>query len=104
MYTICFDTICTGFAPVMEDDQPCTYATEAEAQAEIDSDPEFYEDCFPCLLSNIGHKTIYTGKEQHEETLQRSDTRAGREIQRNPQGLGFALSRNTRLCDGAGAG
>lgn len=74
MYTICYDTICDGFTPIMDYDEndnatPCTYATEAEAQAEIDSDPEFYEDCFVCLLSDIGHKTIYTGKEPHEKTL-----------------------------------
>lgn len=36
--------------------------TEAEAQAEIDSDPGFYEDCFICPLSDIGHKAIYTGE------------------------------------------
>lgn len=60
-FIICFDTLCTGFQPVMEGDEPCTYGSEAEAQAEIDSDPEFYEDCFVCPMSDIGRKAIYTG-------------------------------------------
>ncbi len=37
------------------------FETEAEAQQEIDSDPEFYKDCFTCPMDEIGHKTIYTG-------------------------------------------
>lgn len=66
MFTICFDTICQGFQPVMEDagidnpeGTPVTYETEVLAQEEIDSDPEFYKDCFTCPLVDIGHKTIY---------------------------------------------
>ena len=53
---------CDAYSNSKEGDQPCTYATEAEAQAEIDADPEFYEDFFVCRLDEIGHKTIYTGK------------------------------------------
>ena len=59
-YTICFDTICQGFQPVMCDDKPIAFSTEAEALAEVESDPEFYEDCFVCTVDAIGHKTIYT--------------------------------------------
>ena len=70
-WAICYDTICSGYTPVVidsgidnPDGTPIEFDTEAEAQAEIDSDPEFYQDeCFPCLMSAIGHKTIYTGKE-----------------------------------------
>lgn len=61
-FTICFDTLCQGYQPVNFDSEPCQFDTEAEAQAEIDSDPEFYEDCFICPLSDIGHKAIYTGE------------------------------------------
>lgn len=64
MFTIAFDTICQGYQAIMDDDDgPVTYATENEAQAEIESDPEFYEDCFVIPLSEIGHKTIFTGVE-----------------------------------------
>jgi len=59
-FTICFDTLCTGFEPVREDDQPVTFSTEAEAQAEIASDPEFYADCFVARLDEIGSKAIWT--------------------------------------------
>lgn len=61
MFTICFDTICTGFAPVHEDEKPIRFKTKAEAQREIDSDLEFYADCFVAPLSNIGHEAIFTG-------------------------------------------
>lgn len=61
-FVICFDTICQGYQPVMEGDQPARYDTEAEAQAELDSDPEFYgDDCFVCEETEIGHKTIFYG-------------------------------------------
>lgn len=67
MFTICFDTLCDGYTPIMDyapDDPeqngvPVSYDTEAEAQAEIDGDPEFYDDCFVCLLSEIGHKAFF---------------------------------------------
>lgn len=64
-HVICFDTICTGYSPVMTGDLkavPLLFDTEAEAQKEIDDDPEFYDDCFVCLESDIGHKTIYRGE------------------------------------------
>lgn len=69
-YTICFDTLCTGFQPIYDEEfvdgksvkrTPVEYSTLEEAQAEIDSDPEFYEDCFACSMDEIGHKTIYYG-------------------------------------------
>jgi len=70
-WVICFDTICTGYAPVIEgagidnpEGTPCRYDTEAEAQAEIDSYPEFYEECFACEESEIGHKAIFYGGEK----------------------------------------
>lgn len=63
MFTIAYDTLCTGMQPVNFDDQPARFATEAEALAEMDSDPEFYEDCSIIPYSEIGHKTIFTGKE-----------------------------------------
>jgi hypothetical protein len=74
MFTICFDTICQGFQPVMEEvkdrrckygyrRQPVRYSTEAEARAELESDPAFYQDCFVCPVDQIGHKTIFTGKQ-----------------------------------------
>ena len=59
MFTICFDTICDGYTPVMCDELPIEFATEEEAEAEIKSDPEFYDECFVCPMSEIGHKTIY---------------------------------------------
>jgi hypothetical protein len=58
-YAICFDTICTGFSPIMENDRPVLFDSEAEAQAEIDSDPKFYEDCFVVKADEIGHKTVW---------------------------------------------
>jgi len=65
MFTICFDTLCTGYEPVCIEENgvrgPITFDTEAQAQAEIDSDPEFYHDCFICLLSDIGRKAIFYG-------------------------------------------
>jgi len=63
-WTICQDTICQGYSPIMGDDKPVEYDTEAQAQAEIDDDPEFYEDCFPCKMSDIGHKIIYFGSNE----------------------------------------
>lgn len=69
-WVICFDTICTGFQPVTDgttspewpNGVPVRYKTRAAAQAEIDSDPEFYQDdSFVCKESEIGHKTIFTG-------------------------------------------
>ena len=63
MFTICFDTIYTGFTPVTdENNEPVQYNTKQEAQKEIDNDQEFYDDCFTCEISEIGHKTIYTGE------------------------------------------
>lgn len=62
-YTICFDTLCQGPQPVMENDKPILFGTEAEAENEIASDPEFYDGCFPCLLSAIGRKAIFYGQE-----------------------------------------
>lgn len=62
-FTICFDTICEGFSAVMTEidgeAKPLEYDTEKEAQAEIDSDPEYYEDCFVTTVSEIGHKSIW---------------------------------------------
>lgn len=58
-WTICYDTVCQGFQPVCDDTSPVEYDTEAEAQAEIDGDPEFYEDCFAVPMSEIGHRTIF---------------------------------------------
>lgn len=66
MFTICFDTLCQGYQPIMEDENPVTYATEAEAQAEIDADPEFYDECFVCPLADIGHKTIWHPEKQEQ--------------------------------------
>lgn len=57
-WTICQDSICEGFSPITEDGEPVSFNTEEEAIKEIDSDPKFYEECFPCLMSEIGHKTI----------------------------------------------
>lgn len=61
MFVIMFDTLCTGFEPIRdgETNEPVTFATEAEAQAEIDSDPEFYADCFVAGADEIGHKAIW---------------------------------------------
>ena len=67
MFVICFDTICEGYQPIRtgdggdKDSPPLRYVTEDEAQAELDSDPEFYRDCFVCPESDIGHKSIYYG-------------------------------------------
>ena len=59
MYTICFDTICTGYAPITDgNNKPVSYATEQAAFA------EFYEGCFVCPMEEIGHKTIYMGASQ----------------------------------------
>lgn len=60
MFTICYDTIFDGFQPVKDDEEPVTFATEEEATIELESDPEFYEECFVCPLNQIGHKTIFT--------------------------------------------
>lgn len=32
-YTICFDTSCTGFQPVMENENPIAFGTEQEARS-----------------------------------------------------------------------
>lgn len=70
-FTICFDTLCTGYEPIhVESDgvrEPMTFETEKEAQAEIDSDPEFYDDCFICTVEEIGHKTIFYGESHANE-------------------------------------
>lgn len=59
-YVICFDTICSGFSAITDaEGNPILYNHKEEAQAEINSDPELYEDCFICLENEIGHKTIY---------------------------------------------
>lgn len=65
VYTICFDTICTGFQPVLCNDKPMEFATEDEAIAEMDTDEEFYGDCFVCPLEYIGHKTIFYGSKEN---------------------------------------
>jgi hypothetical protein len=59
-WTICTDTVCDGFSPVGcdEDDNPQVFDTEDEAIAELEDDLEFYEDCFVCQLSEVGHKAI----------------------------------------------
>lgn len=69
-WTICTDTLCTGYTPITvdagednPDGTPIAFDTEAAAQAEMDSDPEFYEDCFVTPMSDIGRKAIFTGKE-----------------------------------------
>ena len=59
MKTICFDTVCEGFVPVMIGEEPIKFTTEEEAQLEIDSDPVFYQDCFITDVEEIGHKTIF---------------------------------------------
>jgi len=63
-WTICFDTICTGYQPVMYGDKPIGFPTEKAATIELEDDPEFYEDCFVCEMSEIGHKTIFHGGER----------------------------------------
>ena len=60
-YTICSITICAGYT-VLINHKTAEFETEAEAQAELASDPEFYEDCFVCKFSEIKHKTIYQGE------------------------------------------
>lgn len=61
MFTICFDTICTGYQAIQDENGPVQYETEQAAQAEIDSDLDFYGDCFVCPISEIGRKAIYHG-------------------------------------------
>jgi len=62
-FTICFDTICQGFSPITDgDNNPVIYESLEAAEKEIDSDPEFYQDCFAAPMEEIGHKTIYTGE------------------------------------------
>jgi len=61
-WTICCDTLCEGFQPVLGDDGPLKFATEAAAQTEIDSDKEFYDGCFACEVNEIGHKVFYYPK------------------------------------------
>lgn len=61
-WTIAFDTLCQGPQPVNENDEPIVFSSEAAAIDEINSDPEFYEDCFPLLITEIGRKAIFTGK------------------------------------------
>jgi len=60
-YAILFDTLCQGFQPVRENDEPLLFATEAEALQELASDPEFYRECFVDDASRIGHRTIFRG-------------------------------------------
>jgi hypothetical protein len=65
-WTICSDSWCDGFAPIMtldEDDSdvPVSYKTEEEATKELEDDPEFYEDCFVCQMSEVGHKAVFYG-------------------------------------------
>lgn len=61
-HTICFDTLCTGYAPITDGDgNPVEYASQAEAIRELESDIDFYDDCFVCELDDIGHKTIFYG-------------------------------------------
>lgn len=63
-HTIAFDTICTGFAPITDgDSNPIEFDGEEAALKELESDPEFYDEYFVFPLDEIGHKTIYTGKE-----------------------------------------
>lgn len=59
MFTICFDTFCCGWTPILINDEPASFETMAEAQAELDSDKEFYADCFVCRFNEIGHKAIF---------------------------------------------
>jgi len=66
LWTICTDSLCDGYSPVMDEDmkgnsKPCSYKTKAEANAELEDDPEFYEGCFVCKMSEIGHKTTFVG-------------------------------------------
>jgi hypothetical protein len=59
-YVICFDTLCQGYQPIInEDNEFLFYETEEAAQSEIDDDSEFYEDCFVCPVDEIGRKEIY---------------------------------------------
>lgn len=62
-YTIAQDTICQGWQCVIfYDGEPATFATEAEAEAEMATDDEFYDDeCFVCHVSELGRKAIYHG-------------------------------------------
>lgn len=60
-YTICFDTLCQGPQPVLFDDEPAQFDSEQEALAEIDTDPDFYADCFVCKIDEVGRKAIFTG-------------------------------------------
>lgn len=68
MFTICFDTICSGYEPVLIDDKPAQFETEQAALAEMKSDPGFYKDCFVTPMNQIGHKTIYFGG-SHEKPI-----------------------------------
>jgi hypothetical protein len=47
--------------------KPVEYATRAAAELELQSDPEFYRDCFVCSLDEIGHKTIFGIENQTEK-------------------------------------
>lgn len=60
-FTIAVDTICGGYAPILCNDKPIRFATEAEAQKELLADQEFYQDCFVITNDLINHKTIYKG-------------------------------------------
>jgi hypothetical protein len=66
-WTICSDSLCDGYQPILVEDSdgnnmPETFKTEEEAIKEMEDDPEFYEDCFPCQMSEIGHKIVFYGK------------------------------------------
>jgi len=71
LWTICCDTICHGYSPEITEDEDgnvtvSTYATEEEAQRELDEDIESFgedtmSDYFVCQVKDIGHRTIFTG-------------------------------------------
>lgn len=63
-YIICFDTLCTGFEAMKENDKIMLFENENQAVIELESDPEFYEDCFIAEENEIGHKSIYNKKEE----------------------------------------
>lgn len=63
-FTIAFDTLCEGYQPVMEGDPPLpmSFDTYDESVAEMNDDPEFYEDCCIIPLADIGRKIIFYRK------------------------------------------
>lgn len=62
-FVILFDTICDGYCPINDGDgNPITFETIEEA--EMLTDNRFYDECFVGHISEIGHKTIYYGRDE----------------------------------------